>query len=136
VIDGDTARIKLSNGHEETVRFIGIDTPETKHPSKPVQPYGPEASKYTQEQLKGKTVYLEIDVTERDKYGRLLAYIWLEKPKSNTESEIREKMFNAQLLLNGYGQLLTIPPNVKHVDSFTKFQTESRSANKGLWGLR
>lgn len=135
VVDGDTAYI-LINGKEEKVRFIGVDTPETKHPSQPVEPYGPEASSFTTKQLTGKQVYLETDVTERDKYGRLLAYIWLEKPQEINDSQIRAKMFNAHLLLNGYAQLLTIPPNVKYTDYFTKYQTEARNADKGLWGIK
>ena len=135
MIDGDSASIKLSDGNKEKVRFIGVDTPETKHPTKPVQPYGPEASEFTTEHLKGKQVYLEKDVTERDKYGRLLAYIWLEKPTSGDDKEMRAKMFNARLLLEGYAQLMTIPPDVKYVDYFTKYQTEARKNNKGLWGM-
>jgi micrococcal nuclease len=134
VVDGDTAHI-LINDQDETVRFIGVDTPETKHPSEPIEPYGPEASEYTSSQLQGKTVYLEIDVTERDKYNRLLAYIWLEKPTVGEEKEVRDKMFNSKLLLNGYAQTLTIPPNIKYTEYFTKFQTEAREANKGLWGI-
>jgi len=134
VTDGDTILVNI-NGKEEKVRFIGVDTPETKHPSQPVEPYGPEASAFTTKQLTGKQIYLETDVTERDKYGRLLAYVWTSPPKSINDGEIRSKMFNATLLLGGYAQLMTIPPNVKYVDYFTKYQTEAREAGKGLWGM-
>lgn len=134
VIDGDTIEVKI-DGKTEKVRLIGVDTPETKHPSKPVQSYGLEASKYTTSQLNGKKVFLEKDVEERDKYGRLLAYVWLLQPVTDDEKEVREKQFNAKLLLDGYGQLMTVPPNVKYVDYFTAFQTEARDANKGLWGI-
>jgi micrococcal nuclease len=80
-------------------------------------------------------VCLEIDTTERDKYGRLLAYIWLEQPIEINDKEIRNKMFNAILLLNGYAQILTIPPNVRYVDNFTIYQNEARESNIGLWGI-
>lgn len=134
VVDGDTINIKI-NGNEEKVRLIGVDTPETHHPSKPLQPFGLEAENYTRAQLTGKIVYLEVDVTERDRYGRLLAYVWLSPPSAIPDSEIRSKMFNAELLLNGYAQILTIPPNVKYVDYFRKYQTEARESAQGLWGL-
>jgi len=132
VVDGDTIYIKLSNGSEEKVRFIGVDTPEStiQH-----EPYGQEASNYTKSKLSGKTVYLEKDVSERDKYNRLLRYVWLEKPGEISDTEIRSKMFNAILLLEGYAQVATYPPNVKYVDYFTKYQTEAREASKGLWGI-
>ncbi len=132
VVDGDTIEVNIS-GQTEKVRLIGVDTPETKHPSKPVQPYGPEAENYTHSQLEGKIVWLEKDVQELDKYNRVLAYVWLAQPSKVDDSEIREKLFNAKLLLDGYGQLLTIPPDVKYVDYFTKYQTEAKKNNKGLW---
>lgn len=132
VVDGDTAYIRLADGKEEKVRFIGVDTPEStiQH-----EPYGEEASSFTKTELNGKTVYLEIDVEERDKYGRLLAYIWLSEPTEINDTEIRSKQFNARLLLDGYAQLMTIPPNVKYIDYYTKYQAESREASKGLWGI-
>lgn len=81
VVDGDTIYVSL-NGREERVRFIGVDTPES---TREIEPYGKEAFAYTRGRLAGKQVYLELDVGERDKYGRLLAYVWLEQPNSNTE---------------------------------------------------
>ncbi|MFT9486036.1 MAG: stalk domain-containing protein [Tepidibacillus sp.] len=123
VVDGDTIKV-IYNGKEESVRMIGIDTPETKHPTKGVQPYGPEASAYTKERLKGKEVRLEFDVQERDMYGRLLAYVW-----------IGNEMFNATIVKEGYAQVSTFPPNVKYVDNFVKLQAEARANKKGLWSL-
>jgi len=133
VVDGDTIEVSL-NGQKEKVRLIGVDTPETKHPSKPVEAYGKEASDYTTNKLDGRTVHLEVDVEARDRYGRLLAYVWLKAPSAINDSEIRAKMFNAHLLLDGYAQLATYPPNVKYVDYFTTYQREAREHNKGLWG--
>lgn len=134
VVDGDTAYMNIS-GTVEKVRFIGVDTPETKHPTVGEEPYGKEASAFTARSLTGRKVYLELDVQERDKYGRLLAYVWLEPPTNNSEAEVRSKMFNAKLLLEGYAQVMTVPPNVKYADMFVKFQQEAREAGKGLWGI-
>ncbi|MDR1020720.1 MAG: thermonuclease family protein [Synergistaceae bacterium] len=133
VIDGDTVEIAY-NGKKESVRLIGVDTPETKHPTKGVQPYGPEASAFTKESLEGRSVWLEWDVEQRDRYGRLLAYVWTARPSGRTDKEIREKMFNARLLLDGYAQLATFPPNVRYVDFFKAYQTEARESDRGLWG--
>lgn len=128
VVDGDT--IELTDGSK--VRIIGVNTPESTTKQ---EPYGEEASNYTKSQLTGKTIYLEKDVSETDKYGRLLRYIWLDVPKEISDSEIRAKMFNANLLLNGYAQVSTYPPDVKYQEYFTKFNAEARNANKGLWAI-
>ncbi|HAG07630.1 MAG: Nuclease (SNase domain protein) [Clostridia bacterium 62_21] len=132
-VDGDTVYVTLA-GRTEKVRFIGINTPELRHPEKGAEPFGREAAAYTRSRLLGKRVYLEMDVQERDKYGRLLVYVWLSPPESRTEAEVRQKMFNAELLLNGYAQVLTIPPNVRYADMFVRLQREARAAQKGLWG--
>ncbi len=123
VIDGDTVKV-MFDGKEEKIRLIGVDTPETKHPTKGVQPYGPEASAFTKEHLEGKDIMLEFDVQERDRYGRLLAYVWFE-----------DELFNANLVREGYAQVSTFPPNVKYEDTFIEAQKEAREAGKGLWGL-
>ncbi|OIQ10400.1 thermonuclease family protein [Neomoorella thermoacetica] len=135
VADGDTLHVKI-NAREEKVRLIDVNTPEISHPDLgiKVQPYGKEAAAYTQKRLAGRQVYLELDVGERDKYGRLLAYVWLEKPANDSEVEVRAKMYNAELLLNGYAEVMTVPPNVKYADIFMKLQREAREAGKGLWG--
>lgn len=119
VIDGDT--IELENG--ETVRLIGIDTPETVHPSKAVEYYGKEASDFTRVMVEGKQVKLELDVQKRDKYNRLLAYVYLEDGT----------FLNAELVKEGYAKGSTYPPNVKYTDLFTKLQKEARENNRGLW---
>lgn len=123
VVDGDTIEV-MFQGKKEDVRLIGVDTPETVHPSKPVQPYGPEASAFTKSYLTGKQVGLEFDVEQRDKYGRLLAYVWIDN-----------QMFNRVLVKEGYAQVATFPPNVKYVDDFKELQKEAREAKRGLWGL-
>lgn len=126
VVDGDT--VVLSDGRR--VRFIGVDSPES---TKTVEFYGREASTYTKSQLTGKTVYLEKDVSETDKYGRLLRYVWLSLPSEISDSEIRSKMYNAILVLEGYAQSGTYPPDVKYQEYLTRYNSEARSMDKGLW---
>ena len=132
IVDGDTVEVRMDDGVVEKVRFIGIDTPEdtTEH-----EPYGAEASAYTAAALDGKTVFLETDAGLRDKYGRLLAYVWLARPSSASDDQIRKHLFNARLLTGGYAQLMTIPPNVKYVDYFKQYAAEARDQNIGLWAL-
>jgi len=123
VVDGDTIKV-LYHGEEVSVRLIGVDTPETVHPTKAVQVYGQEASDFTKSQLTGKDVRLEFDVEKKDQYDRLLAYVWL-----------WDSMFNEVLVAEGYAQVSTYPPNVKYVERFTEAQKTAREAGKGLWGL-
>lgn len=132
-IDGDTVVVKLDNGIKERVRFIGINCPEStmKH-----EPYGKEASDYTKNNLLGKTVYLERDISDRDIFGRLLRYIWLEIPKDISDNEIRCKMFNAILLINGYAEQATYSPDVKYRSYFGKFEKEARGEREGIWSIR
>lgn len=133
VIDGDTIHVEI-NGKKKKVRLILVDTPETKHPRKPVEYYGKEASAYTTHELDGKTIYLEKDVSDTDRYGRLLRYIWLDIPEGkDLEKDLREKCFNAKLLLQGYANLYTFPPDVKYVDYFRFFEKSAREAGLGLW---
>lgn len=131
VVDGDTFVARVEGGREERVRLIGVDTPES---TTRVEPFGPEAARFTRRALEGRQVYLELDVQPRDRYGRLLAYAWLEPPRRRDEAEVRRRMFNAVLLLEGYAQLLTVPPNVRYADLFVSFQREARAQGRGLWG--
>jgi micrococcal nuclease len=121
VVDGDT--FETASG--DKVRMIGVDTPETVKPNHPVEPYGKEASAYTKQLLTGKQVLLRFDVEPRDKYGRLLAYVYL--PDGTFVNEI--------LVREGYARILTIPPNVRHADLFLQAEREAREQNRGLWGL-
>jgi endonuclease YncB( thermonuclease family) len=119
VVDGDT--FVLASG--DRVRMIGIDTPETVHPTRGVEPYGKQASDFSKSLLSGKRVRLVYDVQARDRYGRLLAYVYLADGT----------FVNAELVKRGYAQVSTYPPNVKHQDTFLALQREARSANRGLW---
>ncbi|MCA9371505.1 thermonuclease family protein [Candidatus Woesebacteria bacterium] len=126
VVDGDT--IKLANG--KSVRYIGIDTPETKHPSKPVQCYGKEASQKNKELVEGKTIYLEKDVSETDRYDRLLRYIYLPNPEDQTEA----LFVNEYLVEQGYAKILTYPPDVKYHEVFQNALQKAQKEQRGLWG--
>jgi micrococcal nuclease len=124
VVDGDTIIVHV-RGRDERVRLIGIDTPETVDPRKPVQCYGKEASDHTKSLLPpGTAVRLERDVEPRDKYDRLLAYVY----------RASDGLFvNLELARDGYAQLLTIPPNVTYVDQLRAAVADARRAGRGLW---
>ncbi|MBQ7155579.1 MAG: thermonuclease family protein [Synergistaceae bacterium] len=132
VIDGDTAVVTV-DGAERRVRLLGVDTPETVHPNKPVQFYGKEASNFTKEALTGKRVWLEYDASPQDRYNRHLVYIWTAKPKNIDEASMRKDMFNARLLLDGYAKVMIIKPNKRYEELFKKFENEARNAKRGLW---
>ena len=132
VVDGDTASV-LVDGSERRVRFLGVDTPETVHPNKPVQFYGKEASNFTKESLTGKRVWLEYDASPQDRYNRHLAYIWTAKPDDINEDSISRDMFNAKLLLGGYAKVMIIKPNKRYEKEFRKFEEEARNSKRGLW---
>jgi len=125
VIDGDT--IKLANG--ETIRYIGIDTPETVHPEKPPECYGREASAANKTLVEGKRVTLERDVSNRDTYGRLLRYVYV-----STEEPMAERIFvNEWLVQNGYAHSSTYPPDVKHQTKLVVAEQEARENKRGAW---
>ena len=122
VVDGDTF-IVIFNGKDERVRLIGIDTPESVHPNEEKNTeFGEEVSKFSKQMLTGKQVGLEFDVQQRDKYGRLLAYAYVDG-----------QMYNKMLLEKGYAKIATYPPNVKYVDDFTNIQKQARQNKVGLW---
>ncbi|HXG41234.1 MAG TPA: thermonuclease family protein [Dehalococcoidia bacterium] len=122
VVDGDTIEVSMA-GRRYTVRYIGVDTPESVAPGQPVECYGREASRRNRELVEGKTVLLEKDVSETDRYGRLLRYVWADGV-----------MVNAVLVAEGYAQVATFPPDVKYVDLFRRLQEQARQQGLGLWG--
>ncbi|MDU0202560.1 thermonuclease family protein [Paenibacillus sp. MAH-36] len=128
VVDGDTMKVSFQESgkvKEETIRLLLVDTPESVAPDKPVQPFALEASKFAKDTLNDKDVRLELDVSERDKYGRLLCYLY-----------IGDKMFNEMLLENGYARVAYIyPPNVKYVDKFREIQKEAQLKGVNIWSV-
>lgn len=125
VIDGDTFQIES----RLTVRILGVDTPETVDPRRPVGCFGKEASNETKRLLSGKSVILQKDVSETDKYGRLLRYIFLDI------GEGQLLFVNDYLIREGFGKVLTIPPDVKHTEQFLEAQRQAKKTQKGLWGV-
>ena len=121
VLDGDTI-VVVRDDRRDTIRLLGIDTPETHHPTKPVQCFGPEASAYTTRKLLEQTVRLEDDVETHDMYGRRLAYVYLHGER-----------FEDELLRLGYARLLVIEPN--HADARTMLDEEldAKQHRRGLW---
>lgn len=129
VVDGDTADFVLSDGRVDRVRFILIDTAETVHPSAPVGCFGQEASTFTSWLLSlGANVYLERDVSDRDRYDRLLRYVWLDFGGGEVY------LLNETIARSGYGALSTYPPDVKYVDQVQAAQQFAQRHQLGLWG--
>jgi micrococcal nuclease len=122
IVDGDTIHVQV-DGRVEKVRYIGVNTPEVHHPTKGEELGGREATIVNRELVAGRRVRLELDVQERDRYGRLLAYVW-----------VGDVMVNAELVRRGYAQVMTVPPNVRHQPLFLALQREARAAGRGLWG--
>lgn len=124
ITDGDTIHVSIGGG-DETVRLIGIDTPESVDPRTPVECFGKEASAHLAELIPvGTEVRLVRDVEARDRYGRLLAYVY----------RLPDELFvNVAMARDGYAAQLTFPPNVAHVDAVGDAVAEARDAGRGLW---
>jgi micrococcal nuclease len=118
VSDGDTVRVRIDGGREERVRYIGIDTPEVTSD----ECFADEAAAFNERLVAGREVRLELDADERDRYGRLLAYVYA-----------GDAFVNAELLRKGYAQPLTVPPNVRFADRFTRLARDARREGRGLW---
>ncbi len=121
-LDGDTI-VVADGAARETIRLLGVDTPETHHPRKPVQCFGPEAAAFTQAQLEGQWVRLEDDVERHDIYGRRLAYVYF-----------HGRLFEDALLTRGYARLLVIEPNHAHARTMLDEELDAEAARVGLWG--
>jgi micrococcal nuclease len=126
VTDGDTIRVRTAAGADERVRLTGIDTPETKDPRTVVECFGKEASAHTASLLPaGTSVRLERDVELRDRFGRMLAYVW------RTDDA---RLVNEVLIAEGWAAPYRYPPNVKYADHFSALGADARAAGAGLWG--
>jgi micrococcal nuclease len=128
VIDGDTIVVQV-NSHPETVRLIGVDTPETKDPRKPVERFGKEASRFTASLLQSQLVRLEIQTvpTSRDRYGRLLAYVFRQSDGL---------LVNKEIIRQGYGHAyLKYPFDPARMEEFRAAGREARENQRGLWGI-
>ncbi len=128
IVDGDTIVVRF-NGRDHRLRYIGMDTPETVKPSTPVQWMGPEAAAANRALVAGRTVILEKDVSETDRFDRLLRYVWLHDGGTWT-------MVDLELVRRGFAQVETDPPDVRYADRFVAAQRAARQAGVGLWGDR
>ena len=122
VVDGDTILVEL-DGRQERVRYIGVDTPETVAPDRPPGCFGQEANAANKALVEGKTVQLERDVSERDRFDRLLRYVY-----------VGEVFVNEELVRQGYATATTFPPDVRENTRFRALEREARQAGRGLWG--
>lgn len=125
VVDGDTVVLRI-RGTREHARLIGVDTPETVKPNAPVQCFGPEASRHLEALLPpGTRVRAVRDTESRDRFGRLLVYLW-RLPD--------ERFVNLDLIAGGFARTLFIAPNVAYRDQFSRAATTASAQRKGLWG--
>jgi micrococcal nuclease len=130
VVDGDTIDVRMPTGDEESVRYIGIDTPETVKPDTPVQCGGPQAHEANERLVGERTVSLRFDAERRDVYGRLLAYVYLPAPRPGAHA----LFVNAELVRRGLARTLTIPPNDSFAPLFARLAAAAGAAGRGLWG--
>ena len=125
VVDGDTFWIDDGSIKGIKIRLIGVDAPESRNTGTRTKGYfGKESSDYLASLIAGKKIRLEYDVGHFDRYGRTLAYVYLEDGT----------FVNADLVKTGYATVMTVPPNVKYADTFLKLERKARNQNKGLWG--
>jgi endonuclease YncB( thermonuclease family) len=129
VVDGDTIRVDRGSGISERLRYIGIDTPETVHPAVPVEPWGPEAAAANAELVAGEQVLLERDVSEFDRFDRLLRYVWVDTPDG-------WRMVNAELVALGLAEVRAYPPDTRHHQYLHGLEEAARQSGVGLHGSR
>lgn len=132
VIDGDSITVQLSDGTPEEIRLIGLDTPEL---SSQRDNYGTRCAERTAQALAGSpTVFLETGPQLRDKYGRMLAYVWLAPPGERPSAEyVRDTMLNAQLLVDGFAKVYTRAPNDRYAGLFEDCAKQAEESGLGLW---
>jgi micrococcal nuclease len=137
-VDGDTLEVRLDGGAVETVRVIGVDTPETVKPDTPVQCFGPQASAFEHREVEGRRVRLLLGVERRDIYGRLLAYVWInpapEPGQGHRKASTRSRFLEEVLLRRGLARTLPFPPNTRFAERFAALQSVAARAGRGLWG--
>lgn len=129
IIDGDTIGVTI-DGKYYKVRFIGINCPEY---TKEIEPYGKEATEYTNEKLYNKTIYLQKDVTDTDDYDRLLRYIWLEKVDEINEETVKKSLFNYELVVNGLANSNYYKPNITLQDYLEQAEIYAKRHKIGMW---
>jgi micrococcal nuclease len=126
VVDGDTLIVDRGSG-DERLRYIGIDAPESVKPDTPVEFMGTEAAQANAALVDGRAVVLERDVSDRDRFGRLLRYVWLREGED-------WRLVNLELVAQGYAQAVSFPPDVRRQDVLRDAEAAARAAGAGLWG--
>jgi endonuclease YncB( thermonuclease family) len=124
VVDGDTVRVRVGD-RTTTVRYIGVDAPESVKPGEPVQCFAKRASEFNRRLVNGERVRLRFGPERFDRYGRLLAYVGLVDRNSRS--------VNALLIARGYARVLTIPPNTQHEQAYSRLEQRARERGLGLW---
>mgnify|MGYP001828052833 CR=1 FL=1 len=128
VTDGDTIRVEWPDGWWERVRYIGIDTPEIGHdPGEADEPWGAEATQTNRDLVEGQLVLLERDISETDRYDRLLRYVWV-------ETDDGWAMVNGELVAAGLADVRAYEPDTRHDAWFRQLQDEARAAGRGMYG--
>ena len=122
VVDGDTIWVRMPDGSQEKVRYIGIDAPEIDHPDAPGEYLGDESSAHNARLLESGPLRLQLDVEERDPYGRILAYVWAD-----------DVFVNERLVLDGYARAHSYPPNLGRQPQLREAQRKARAAEVGIW---
>jgi micrococcal nuclease len=122
VVDGDTARMRIA-GREESVRYIGIDTPESVIPGERPECFGKRSAALNRSLVEGERVTLVLGAERRDHYDRLLAYVYL-----------GDRLINAEIIRRGFARTLAIAPNTDFADRFARLQQAAANAGRGLWG--
>jgi micrococcal nuclease len=125
VVDGDTVKVRLGDRRRVTVRYIGVDTPESVEPGAPVECFGARASDFNDRLVTGKRVRLRIGRERTDRFGRMLAYVYL--------LDGPNRFVNAELVRRGYARTLEIPPNTDFADRFDRLERRARDERRGLW---
>lgn len=126
VVDGDTFIGQFPSGAEDRVRLIGVDSPEAVQPNAPVECFGPAASEYARGRIEGKVVLTAMDVSETDRFGRRLRYVWFSENATTT-------FLNAELVLRGYARASAFPPDIAHERLLGELEREARASGAGLW---
>lgn len=129
VVDGDTIIVEI-DGDEERVRYIGIDAPESVQPEQPVECFGPEAADANADLVDGETVYLLQDVSDRDRFGRLLRYVYVDGDEDDGT------LVNLELVRNGYAEAVSYEPDVSWQRDLDRAEREARDDGLGMWGSR
>ncbi|MBI5742789.1 MAG: thermonuclease family protein [Candidatus Niyogibacteria bacterium] len=125
-VDGDTIEVEFADGRKEKVRYIGMNAPESVDPRRAVECFGKEAAAANAALVGGREVRLVRDVSDRDKYGRLLRYVYL--------NDVAQTFINLELVRQGYAAAATYPPDIAHASEFRAAERAARAAGAGLWG--